>query len=202
MFYPFKASRIYAITSQCTAHSSLSTTQELLPAGNCPSTTCRFCPGVTGSLKKSGSPGCREGNVLLSPGLFLPEQEQSIQRKSHSCPGALQQLNKQEGWYQEVNKPVCYNRNHLHNDQTQEQWTSATITAAGRGELSPIRTDLSSPSPQTLWVDGPLSLYLVLLPQLFGVFLLHLQHSPPLSGILGVVELFQRKVREEMQFGP
>lgn len=41
-----------------------------------------------------------------------------------------------------------------------------------------------------------LSLYLVLLPQLLSVLLLHLQHSPPLCGILGVVELFEKKTEK------
>jgi len=47
----------------------------------------------------------------------------------------------------------------------------------------------------------PLSQYLVFLPQLLGVFFLHLQYTPPLSGIFGVVELLFKK-KKEMQFVP
>lgn len=35
--------------------------------------------------------------------------------------------------------------------------------------------------------------YLVFLPQLLGVFFLHLQYTPPLSGIFGIVELLFKK---------
>lgn len=59
---------------------------------------------------------------------------------------------------------------YLSDTREREEWIPAEVTAQGLGNAA--------------------AQYLVLLPQLLGVFFLHLQYTPPLSGIFGVVELF------------
>lgn len=184
------------IIMYCSLLTQYNTRAPPLPVGNCPSTTCRFCPDMSGSLEKSGSPGWREGNVLLTPGLFLPEQEQSTWRKPCCCPGALQQLNKQEGWCQEVNNQcVKIQINTTTTKPKSSKFLPPPPLWQNEENWAPSEQILPNQPTDTV-VLMPLSLYLVLLPQLLSVFLLHLQHSPPLCGILGVVELFKKKTEK------